>query len=322
MKFLFINDNEGLLRSICTALGGSPANVIFSVCHSVRDAIRAISENWPDAIFLDHQLSPQGNEGLEVVERTHGIKFYSTTTNENVVGEYEKRGIQNVGRLDLAELRAIIAVHIEEEERRLPRAIEILGSAKVLTALQAGSLWSRIGYERDVPYSEKTLLECRQQNISGESDWRLLYQFPLSLREQYELRGIRGDPFGFQSEWGWYSRHETWALRKVRDWQEGYRLLDMKGSRETTWERSASHETIVSQAIMGFAHSQGEVLLADWHHCGSRLKINNYDCCVIVGYSKEGIVVDTGAELSRDSRSCLWIRPEISHGVDWTGLQM
>ena len=107
MKFLFIDDNAELLSSLREIFFNN-ANVPFAECHSVEDALRAITEHRPDVVFLDHSLTGYGNEGLEIADRAVGIKIYSTTASTEVVSEYQKRGIESVGKADLKKLKSII----------------------------------------------------------------------------------------------------------------------------------------------------------------------------------------------------------------------
>lgn len=107
MKFLFIDDNGDFLKSLQEAFTKNP-NVAFAECHSVEDALRAIAEHSPDVIFLDHHLTDQGNEGLEIADRVSGVKIYSTSTRTDLRAEYQKRGIEMVNKTDLRNYRSII----------------------------------------------------------------------------------------------------------------------------------------------------------------------------------------------------------------------
>lgn len=117
MKFLFIDDSVELLNSLRKAFFNNP-NVAFAECHSVEDALRAITEHRPDVVFLDHSLTEGGNEGLEIADRVEGVKIYSTTANREVVSEYQKRGIESVGKTDLRKLKSIIAAQPRTPEKK------------------------------------------------------------------------------------------------------------------------------------------------------------------------------------------------------------
>lgn len=119
MKFLFIDDSEVLLGSLRRAFFNNP-NVAFAECHSVEDALRAIAEHKPDVIFLDHHLTDGGSEGLEIADRLEGVKIYSTTSDSSVAREYQKRGIENVGKTDLRKLKSIIATQPIPKRRNKP----------------------------------------------------------------------------------------------------------------------------------------------------------------------------------------------------------
>lgn len=108
MKFLFVDDSADILNSLEWAFSDYP-NVAFAECHSVEDALRAIAEHRPDVVFLDHSLTEGGNEGLEIADRVKEVEIYSTTANSGVAADYQRRGIENVGKSDLRKLRSIIA---------------------------------------------------------------------------------------------------------------------------------------------------------------------------------------------------------------------
>ena len=59
------------------------SNAIFAECHSVEDAIDAINTHKPDIVFLDHNLSEYGDDGLTIVDRIActGVQVYSITNN-------------------------------------------------------------------------------------------------------------------------------------------------------------------------------------------------------------------------------------------------
>jgi len=107
MKFLFVDDDVQVLGSLRRVFFNNP-NIAFIECRSVEDTLRAIAEYKPEVIFLDHSLTEGGNEGLEIADRLKGVKIYSTTSNRSVVAEYQKRGIENVSKMDLEKLKSII----------------------------------------------------------------------------------------------------------------------------------------------------------------------------------------------------------------------
>ncbi len=108
MKFMFIDDNAEWLSSLRKAFFNGP-NVIFAECHNVKGALRAIAKYRPNVIFLDHHLSEGGNEGLEIADQVKGVKIYSTTAESSVMPEYQRRGIENIGKTDLKKFKSIIA---------------------------------------------------------------------------------------------------------------------------------------------------------------------------------------------------------------------
>lgn len=109
MKFLFVDDNAEMLSSLRRAFSKNQ-NVAFAECHSVEDALRAIAEHLPDVIFLDHCLTDDGNEGLEIADQVKkkNVKIFSTTRCDSIIPEYQKRGIENVGKSNIVKLKSII----------------------------------------------------------------------------------------------------------------------------------------------------------------------------------------------------------------------
>ena len=114
-RFLFIDDDRGLLSALQSCFPGQ--NVVFAECHSVKDALQAIAKYQPEAIFLDHHLTEgMDGEGLEIADRTKGVKIYSTTSDSSAREEYQKRGIENVKKYDLSKFRSIIAGEQKNEK--------------------------------------------------------------------------------------------------------------------------------------------------------------------------------------------------------------
>ena len=137
MKFLFVDDNAQMLGSLRRVFLNNP-NVAFAECHNVEDALHAIAEHRPDVLFLDHHLTYEGNEGLEIADQVEGVKIYSTTSNSSVAPEYRKRGIENVGKTDLGKLKSIIATQPTSSKKEEQAMTE-------LTAKEAMALIDRVG---------------------------------------------------------------------------------------------------------------------------------------------------------------------------------
>jgi len=116
-KCLFIDDNGEILASLKRRFGDK-SNVFFAECHSVEEALRANEEYNPDVIFLDHQLTEDGDEGFEIADRIKGKKIYSTTSDRQLADDYKDFGIEYVGKTDLAALRSIIEPPIEEKREK------------------------------------------------------------------------------------------------------------------------------------------------------------------------------------------------------------
>jgi response regulator of citrate/malate metabolism len=89
-------------------------NVDGKECHDVETAVKVIVEFNPDKLFLDHNLSEcHDGEGLQIVdiliERGLEIKIYTTTGDERVLPDYEKRGIEHVDKFDWKKIQSIMS---------------------------------------------------------------------------------------------------------------------------------------------------------------------------------------------------------------------
>lgn len=105
-KFLLVDDNRDLLDAVHVVF----PSILIRECHSTADALCAIKEVCPDVLFLDHQLTRDGNEGFEVADQTSGVKIYSTTSNSSpsITKGYKRRGIEVIGKTDINKLSSII----------------------------------------------------------------------------------------------------------------------------------------------------------------------------------------------------------------------
>jgi hypothetical protein len=107
MKFQIVNDDFRVTERLWNIFF-SMKNVRVTECGNIGQAVKEILDFRPDVVFLDHRLSPGGNEGFEIVDlMIKGVKFYSTTSNPEVVDEYRKRGVEVIG-LDIEKIKAII----------------------------------------------------------------------------------------------------------------------------------------------------------------------------------------------------------------------
>jgi len=109
--YLFIDDNANFLNSL--SLIFNKKNIFFEECHSKEEALNAIYKINPDVVFLDNNLSREDtNDGLAVVDSLKGskIKFYSITfsTDEYLLNEYRKRGVEILGKLNLEKIKKVI----------------------------------------------------------------------------------------------------------------------------------------------------------------------------------------------------------------------
>lgn len=126
-------------------------------------------------------------------------------------------------------------------------AITILSAGNVVTVQKISevfnhaSLTSQITDEIDttVRYTEESLRECANLNRLGDTDWRLVYGLPLSLRQQREIIGTEPKSqtcFFYEIDWWLGEAENSWANSKP---VAGYYLIDFKGrfnKHPTNWE--------------------------------------------------------------------------------------
>ncbi len=101
MKFLLIDDDKDFCF-ICEEMIKDEGieGAVVVVCNSVEAALKAINGNQPDVVFLDHQLTRKGDEGLVVArflkEHRPQTKVYSTTSLPDAIDEYRKMGYEHI----------------------------------------------------------------------------------------------------------------------------------------------------------------------------------------------------------------------------------
>jgi ActR/RegA family two-component response regulator len=105
-KFLIIEDDDQWLLIFKKKLPNE--DIAFAKCTTVEDAFQAITMYGPEIIFLDHNLTTNGDEGLYIADHVNGVKIYSTTADFTLATDYRKRGIEIVGK-DLEKIMMIIS---------------------------------------------------------------------------------------------------------------------------------------------------------------------------------------------------------------------
>ena len=110
-KALYVDDDGFIIRCLRRAFGDNNPNIAIAECHTVEEAFQAIDKEKPDVIFLDNDLTRRGNEGLKIADRVKDVKIYSTTGNatDEVLSEYERRGIEIIRKTDFDKIRSILA---------------------------------------------------------------------------------------------------------------------------------------------------------------------------------------------------------------------
>ena len=113
IKAVLIDDNESATVYIKEFIGDDP-NFIIIRCHSVEEALRAIEEYKPDILFIDNNLSPIGNEGIEIIRRIKesgsDMEIVSITDNEGIAKMLEEQyKIKWIDKDDYSKMKEIIA---------------------------------------------------------------------------------------------------------------------------------------------------------------------------------------------------------------------
>jgi hypothetical protein len=172
------------------------------------------------------------------------------------------------------------------ETTELSRAIKLLGSNKVVTAVEASQAWNRKApAEAILSIGEPILQSAAVLNKGDYADFRLVYCQGVSLREQYQVLGTD------TKQQPCYCGSSTWWLgEKEDDWAKysptpGYRLLDFKLLfRSMNWQcqedeianlgtgYKRAHETDVAESCISiFKVHKGERLLSNAWHWGQSL---------------------------------------------------
>ncbi len=111
MKALVIDDDSSIVRSL-QRLYSQNQNVVVAQCRSVEQALRAVETHRPGIIFLDHSLTPNGDEGLEVARKLKADRnpatIYSITGGTRCLDEYAKLGIEIIPKSDIQSIVPVI----------------------------------------------------------------------------------------------------------------------------------------------------------------------------------------------------------------------
>ncbi len=105
-RFLFIDDSAAFLNAMRSVFKDNP-NVFYAECGNITMARESIERHKPDVLFLDHNLSPDGEEGFEIAVGLQAegstMKIYSTTDAKNVaiITQYGNIGIVVLGKISI-----------------------------------------------------------------------------------------------------------------------------------------------------------------------------------------------------------------------------
>ncbi|MCH8244457.1 hypothetical protein IIB97_01055 [Patescibacteria group bacterium] len=172
-------------------------------------------------------------------------------------------------------------IPVTQEEQQ---AIDILGKNKVIFVSEVAVKWGiKVPEDLFIPFPEKVLLRCAEENKAGKADWRLVYVSGLSLREQRELRGTDGgrQPFFFSNTWWLSESEDSWATKQE---EAGYRLLNFQLQfTNRKWEEQTGDlaelgaeyeraiERDVAEVVLSVFMTTGERLLECAYHWGHGL---------------------------------------------------
>lgn len=206
MKFLFVNDSAELLGSLRRVFFNNPS-VAFAECHSVEDALRAIAEQQPDVVFLDHHLTDDGSEGLEIADRVEGMKIYSTTSNSSVVPEYQKRGIENVG-MDLGELKSIIAAKLTNPKKEGQAMTELTEKEVKLNERLGDTVINNELRRQILPHADNKSLVIASSDVAAVLTSRSEWGSSGGIGYYDQVRVFYGSQADMK-EWQWRDRYSA-----------------------------------------------------------------------------------------------------------------
>ena len=112
-KALLVDDDGDLIYMMAERLDTTGCDVIAAECHSLEDVRKAVEDNRPDIVFLDHNLSGvSSGEGIviakEIMTKFPKTKIYSTTSSAEAVPDYEVLNIEHVGKSDRIKIESIL----------------------------------------------------------------------------------------------------------------------------------------------------------------------------------------------------------------------
>ena len=214
-------------------------------------------------------------------------------------------------------------------------AIRLLGRTKVLTIQDIATEW--VEENPEMPFDEKIIKQCAEENKSGRTDWRLVYVYGFSFLELYRTyNGYTNNYESIYSHINFFHHNLWWAKKEeeMTDWQKqngwttkgvdaGYRLLDFRPRfKDMTWEAQEvaiaklgkqyerAEEQAVAEAILAFFRLRGDILLENTDHVGRNL--SHQGARSIVGFSK----CNTSSRIWEDGLSIGdWPFKEIPYGV-------
>ena len=110
MKFMFIGSRRYLLtvQQQISELG--LPQVLTAPCHTVEEALEFVQRHEPDVIFLQHSLSPEGNEGLEIAAKVKHLTIYLITATPDIMDKYKAHGIKHVKYVLSTDMEGIASV--------------------------------------------------------------------------------------------------------------------------------------------------------------------------------------------------------------------
>jgi hypothetical protein len=155
-----------------------------------------------------------------------------------------------------------------------------------------------------IRYFEDTFRKCAEMNQSGQSDYYLIYQLPLSFREQRDIIGVDRNvqPCFFPNEWWLGDKYEDgWAKSPP---EAGYVLIDMKGRfNNTSWsdqniriaqmgeQYKRADERVFTQALISIFKTYGQRLHTWTYHWG-RIKESEGYRVFVGGFDHSGLNVN------------------------------
>ena len=115
--FLLINDDPEHIRRWTKWLQGRLPNVFVVQCTTTTEALEAIARVNPTDLLLDIQLTPNGQEGLEIARAVRTTNPLTRLYSTSAISEFLHKELAelNMGVIDLLDVEKTVREMVKEE---------------------------------------------------------------------------------------------------------------------------------------------------------------------------------------------------------------